>query len=153
MLDRYDILYVLIGAVIVYLVLAYRRLLPSVDSLQSLATVANTKGGNILVLLFLTLVFFFTGIGLIYWSLNRMVEGKLSADNAVLMMGLSFVLGTAFGGSFSSMLKVMSGEDPKPTPGTTTTSTTSVATGPGTVVETKVAQIKETPTETPKETP
>ena len=91
----------------------------SVQAVQELANVVNTKGGNILVLMGLTLIFFFTGIGLIFWSLNRMLEDKLTADNAVLMMGLSWVLGTAFGGSFSSMLKVMSGE---PAPGTTTTS-------------------------------
>lgn len=128
MFDRYDLLFVGVGLIIMYVVMSYRHTLPSIGAVQELANVVNTKGGNILVLLFLTLIFFFTGIGIIYWALNRMLEGKLSADNAVLMMGLSWILGTAFGGSFSSMLKVMSGEDPKPTPGTTTTSTTNVAT-------------------------
>lgn len=128
--DRWDIVFVAVGAVLVYALLAYRRVLPSIGAVQDLANVVNTKGGNILVLFVLTLIFFFTGIGLIYWSLNRMLEGKLSADNAVLMMGLSWILGTAFGGSFSSMLKVMSGDDPKPPPGTSTISTASVATVP-----------------------
>lgn len=130
MFDRYDILYIAAGIVLLYAFMAYRKVLPSVQAVQDLATLVNTKGGNILVLLFLTMVFFFTGVGLIYWALNRMQEGKLAADNAVLMMGLSWVLGTAFGGSFSSMLKVMSGENPIPPAGTTTTSTTSVATVP-----------------------
>jgi hypothetical protein len=113
---------------LIYFVLAYTKKLPSVESIQSLATVVNTKGGNILALAAFTLVFFFTGLGLIYWALNRIAEGKLTADNAVLMMGLSWILGSAFGGSFSAMLKVMSGENPPPPSGTTSTATTTATT-------------------------
>ena len=97
-----------------YALFLYLGKLPSIDSIQALANVVNTKGGNILALGMFSLVFFFTGLGLIYWSLNRMMEGKLTVDNAVLMMGLSWISGTAFGGAFSSMLKVMSGENPEP---------------------------------------
>lgn len=130
--DRWDILFTIVGAMIAYTVLAYRHALPAVSSVQELANVVNTKGGNILVLVALTMLFFFTGVGMVYWMLDRIQEGKLSVDNAVLMMGLSWVTGTAFGGAFSAMLKVMSGENPIPPAGTTTTSTTSVATVPTT---------------------
>ena len=84
--------------------------LPSVNSIQSLAQVVNTKGGNILVLGAMSMVFFYAAIHLIYWTIERMMEGKLKPENAVIMMGLTFVTGTAFGGAFSSMLKAMSGE-------------------------------------------
>jgi hypothetical protein len=87
--------------------------LPSVDSIQALAAVTNSKGGNILVLGTMSLIFFFTAMRLTYWCLDRMIDGKLTADNAVVMMGLTFVTGSAFGGSFSSMLKAMSGENAK----------------------------------------
>lgn len=127
-MSKYDFVCIIAVLAVLYLVMAYRHLLPSVISIQELANTVNTKGGNILVLLTLTLIFFFTGMGLIYWSLNRMNEGKLSADNAVLMMALSWILGTAFGGAFSSMLKVMSGENPVPPANTSTTTATSTTT-------------------------
>lgn len=97
--------------ILLYAFFQYTGKLPSIESVQALANVVNTKGGNILALAAFSLVFFFTGLGLIYWSLNRMMESKLTVDNAVLMMGLSWISGTAFGGAFSSMLKVMSGEE------------------------------------------
>lgn len=116
---------------VMFCTLMWFKKLPPVESLQNLATLVNTKGGNILVLAGFSLVFFFTSLGLIYWALNRMAEGKLSADNAVLMMALSWLLGTAFGGSFSSMLKVMTGEETQVPPPKTIekkTETTTVST-------------------------
>ncbi len=98
----------------VFCVLLWFQKLPSVESLQNLANTVNTKGGNILTLAFFTILFFFTGLGFAYWTLNRMIEGKLSADNAIVMTGMQWIMGAAFGGSFSSMLKVMSGENPEP---------------------------------------
>jgi hypothetical protein len=84
--------------------------LPSVQSIAALASVTNSKGGNILVLAAFSTLFFFSAVKMIYWSIEKMIEGKLEPANAVVMMGLTFVTGSAFGGSFSSMLKAMSGE-------------------------------------------
>lgn len=114
--------------VLTYGVLAYAGKLPAVSSIQDLSNVINSKGGNILWLGGFTLIFFSAGMGLLYWSMNRVIEGKLTPDNAVLMMGISWITGSAFGGSFSSMLKVMSGENPTPRPGTTVTEKTAVVT-------------------------
>lgn len=99
--------------VLLLTIMQWNGKLPSVDSIQALAAVTNSKGGNILVLGTMSLIFFFTAMRLTYWCLDRMIDGKLTADNAVVMMGLTFVTGSAFGGSFSSMLKAMSGENAK----------------------------------------
>ena len=114
--------------VLSYLVLALRGKLPSVEAIQEFASVINSKGGNILWLGFFTLLFFSASVSMFYWAMNRIIEGKLTPDNAVLMMGLQFVTGVAFGGSFASMLKVMSGENPSLPPGTTITEKTASVT-------------------------
>jgi hypothetical protein len=115
----------LFALIILYGILAAKHLLPSISSLQGFADLLNSKGGNILVLLILSLLFFETGVRMIYWCLERAIEGKLNADNAVMMMGVTFITGSCFGGSFSSMLKVMSGETPTIANSTTTTTTSS----------------------------
>lgn len=114
----------LIVVIVAYGILAKAKLLPSVDALQEFASMLNSKGGNILVLAGLSLLFFETAVHMTYWCLDRMNEGKLTVDNAVMMMGLTFITGSCFGGAFSSMLKVMSGENPTPHNGTTATTTT-----------------------------
>lgn len=100
---------------VAYGVFARYKLLPNIDSLQQFASMLNSKGGNILILGTMSLYFFVTGIRMTYWCLEQAVAGKLSADNAVMMMGLTFVTGSCFGGAFSAMLKVMSGDTPLPT--------------------------------------
>jgi len=112
--------YGLLGMVILaFTLLALNGKLPSNSSIQEFATIINSKGGNILWLGFFSLIFFSSAIGLFYWSMNRIIEGKLKPEDAVLMMALQFVTGSAFGGAFASMLKVMSGENPPPVNGKT----------------------------------
>jgi len=97
--------------------------LPPIETIQQLATITNTKGGNIFILATMSIIFFFTAIRMTYWCLDRVAAKAFTADNAVLMLGLSFVTGTAFGGAFSSMLKAMSGEPPIGGSSTTVSST------------------------------
>jgi hypothetical protein len=111
---------------IAYGLFAKFKILPTTEGVQDFASMLNSKGGNILILGTFSLFFFITGMRMVYWCLEQNIEGKLSADNAVMMMGITFVTGSCFGGSFSSMLKVMSGESPV----TASTSTTTTSTGP-----------------------
>ena len=111
-----------------YAILAKAKLLPTTDAMQEFASMLNSKGGNILVLAALSLLFFETAVHMTYWCLDRMQAKTLTVDNAVMMMGLTFITGSCFGGAFSSMLKVMSGENPTPHNGSTSTITSATST-------------------------
>ena len=70
------------------------------------------------------MVFFFTALRYTYWVLNRIVDGKIDATNAIVLAGFTFITGSAFGGAFTSMVKAMTGEVPAPPSGRTGTSVT-----------------------------
>ena len=99
-----------LAALIIVVACAYLKTYPSMDSLERLANLLNSKGGNILMLAFMSLFFFLIGVRFLYWTVERIIEGKLTADNAVVSLGVSWITGAAFGGAFSSMLKSMTGE-------------------------------------------
>lgn len=87
--------------------------LPSTDSIQALATISATKGGNIIILLVMSLAFFYSGLRLIYYCLGQSIDGKVATDNAVMMLAITFVTGTAFGATLGALLKTMTGENVK----------------------------------------
>lgn len=95
---------------IVLAIMQWKGKLPSTDSIQSIATTVNSKGGNILVLAGLSLIFFFTGMRFLYFLIAKIIDGKLTPDNAVAVTGINWVTGAAFGMAFSSLLKAMTGE-------------------------------------------
>jgi hypothetical protein len=99
--------------IILWAFLQWHGKLPSAESIQSLATVMATKGGNILILTGMGFVFFFAGLRLIYYCLSLSIDGKVSTDNAVMMLAITFVTGTAFGGTQGALLKTMTGENVK----------------------------------------
>jgi len=131
----------IVGTLLVFwLILRLTRSEPGVYSMKMFINLANSKGGNILVLLFLSVYFFRAAMNLFYHGLGLVEAGKFDSTNAVLMMALQFVTGVAFGGAFSAMLKTMSPEDSRtPLPGqlagssssasSSTTSSTSTRTG------------------------
>lgn len=84
---------------------------PSISDILSIVSVVNSRGGNILVLGGISLYFFTTAVRMFQFSLHEVAEKRLTPDNAVLMMGLQFVTGVAFGGAFGAMLKAMTGGD------------------------------------------
>ena len=97
--------------ILAYMLAAKLKVLPTVQGFQEFVSTFNTKAGNIFILGAMSLLFFETAVHMTYWCLDRLSEGKLTVDNAVMMLGLTFVTGSCFGGSFGAMLKVMSGED------------------------------------------
>lgn len=112
----------------IFTVMWWCRRFPSVDTVQQLATIINSRGGNILWLGIFSMVFFFTALRYTYWVLNRIVDGKIDATNAIVLAGFTFITGSAFGGAFTSMVKAMTGEVPAPPSGGTSTLVTQSST-------------------------
>ncbi len=119
------------GLVIAYGLMSYFKLLPSIEALRSTAEVLNTKGGNILLLTGMSMIFFFIGMRFIYWSVDMIIDGKLTADNAMALTGVSWVTGTVFGGAFGALLKTMTGDSPTTTPTHSTETKTTTIEGTG----------------------
>lgn len=99
--------------VFVWSVLQARGKTPSVSSLQDLASAINSRGGNIIVLLGLTLIFHLTGMRFIYYVIGQIELGKVTASDAIVALGVTYITGTCFGGAFGALLKTMTGESSK----------------------------------------
>lgn len=123
-------LLILIGGVGIF---SHFKLWPSVATVRDVAELMNAKGGIILMLGGMSMVFFFTGMRWLYWSTMLIVEKKLGADNALVLNGFNWVSGAAFMGAFGAMLSAMKGEPPQPpiqTSSSTTTKTETAVTPP-----------------------
>ena len=96
--------------VLLFVILLWYKKLPAISSWHEFFNAVNSRGGNIVLLGILSIAFFRAAMQMFYWSMDKIVDGKLSADNAILLAGVTFVTGSAFGGAFSSMLKGMTGE-------------------------------------------
>lgn len=94
-------------------VMQWYRKLPSVDSIQELASVVNSRGGNIMVLGIFSFVFFMSALRFTYWFMEKATTGKISAQDTLGLAAFTWVTGTAFGGAFTSMVKAMTGENTK----------------------------------------
>lgn len=139
--------------VLLYCLFLYLDRLPSMDSLQKFVTMLDTKGGNIAVLVLLAFYFFHDAQVMYYLVLDKIKDGTITADNGIALNGLMFATG-AFSGVSGALLKVMSGADPKPSPGTTVTEKTAVVTTtsePVIAAEVKPEVKAEVKSETPKE--
>lgn len=110
-----------------YSLLLHFGKLPSMEAVQKFVTMLDTKGGNILVLVALALYFFHDAQVMYYIVIDKIKDGTITADNGIALNGLMFATG-AFSGVSGALLKVMSGADPKPSPGTTVTEKTVAAT-------------------------
>jgi len=103
------------GAVIFFtlVIMQWYKKLPSVDSIQELASVMNSRGGNIMVLGSFSVFFFFSALRFTYWFMEKSADGKLSPQDTLGLAAFTWITGTAFGGSFTSMVKAMTGENTK----------------------------------------
>lgn len=93
------------------LVLQLRGKAPKMSSMREFVNLANTRGGNIVVLSVFSIWFFQSSMRLFYYAFDEVAEKRLTVDNALIMMALQFVTGAAFGGAFGAMLKTMTGSD------------------------------------------
>jgi hypothetical protein len=108
LLDRSPLFLLLLLTVFVF-VLAYTRRLPPIWDIKLMLSTVNDKGGQILLLVSLSCWFFSVAMKMFYFAIQKVADKSLTPDNAVLLMGLTFVTGTAFGGSFGAFLKTLDG--------------------------------------------
>jgi hypothetical protein len=107
-LTRWDFYFTFLVAV--YVLLKMTNNLPAVESIRRLMSALDDRGGNIVVLVALTVWFFAQAIYMFYFAINMIGSGKIDGKDAVLLMGLQFVTGVAFGGSFGALLKTLNGQ-------------------------------------------
>lgn len=115
---------------LVWLILMLSRRAPEISTVRTFLDMVSDRGGVIVLLGGMSLYFFISAMRFFYVALDLMIEKKLDAQNAIVLMGIQFVTGTAFGGSFGAMLKTMNGNAPPPSNTTTTTTSTTTPTAP-----------------------
>jgi len=74
----------------------------------------NSKGGNILALLILTILGGGMSIRLFYYLIQLSVDGKLQQDNSFALMGLTFLTNNLTGAFAGALLKTMTGDSVAP---------------------------------------
>lgn len=92
-------------------ILIWFNKLPAPIIVKHYLSALNERGGNILILFLLSTWFFAASQRMFYYAFWAMEEKKLEPENAVLMMGLQWAMGTAFGGAVSVLYKTMTGSD------------------------------------------
>ena len=110
-----------------FLFMWYQGKLPSTGQIQDFATIMNSRGGNIIILMIAS-VYFFHRAEVMYYNVVEMIRANtIASDNGIALNGLTFDTG-AFGSAFGALLKTMSPDAPSPansaTTGTTSTTTT-----------------------------
>lgn len=99
--------------IILWAVMQWNKKLPSMQAVQELASVLNSRGGNIMVLGSFSVLFFISSIKFAYWITSKQIDGKVSVELALATATFSWLTGSAFGGAFTSMVKAMTGENTK----------------------------------------
>jgi hypothetical protein len=100
--------FLFIGLVLV--VFGWFGKLPTAETLTKLMEVINTRGGNIMLLLFGTILGTSATMRLFYYVIQLSVDGKVMQDNVFALMGLTFLSGTITGGFMGALLKTMTGD-------------------------------------------
>lgn len=124
--DKLDI-YIALGAAIVAMIVtatitaAFKDKLPSVTTLQEVATIFNTKGGIILVLLMMWGVTLSGTVAFGIWVIAKGIDPQ----HAVVLTILGMLVSQAFGNVNGSLFTMLKGEDPAPRAGTSSAVTTS----------------------------
>lgn len=103
----------------VYLILVFTKKMPAMNSFKNFVDTVNSAGGHILLLAIFSIYFFKVAMQFFYNALN-LPDEIITKRDAILMTGIAFVTGTAFGGAWGALLKTMTGAkaDGMPTPPT-----------------------------------
>jgi hypothetical protein len=94
--------------VLVYLVLVFGNKMPGMAAFKDFVDAINTAGGHIFLLSLFSLYFFRTAMRFFLHVLGLSDE-VVTKQNAVIMTGIAFLTGTAFGGAWAALIKTMSG--------------------------------------------
>ena len=101
--------YVVLGVMLlVYLVLVFSGKMPSMKSFQEFADTINSAGGHIIILSLFSVWFFATAMRFFFHVLS-LPDETITKHDAIIMTGVGFVTGTAFGGAWGALIKTMSG--------------------------------------------
>src|ERR1700689_2747377 len=116
---------------LVWTVLILRSKAPSTDSFRDFVNVWNSRGGNIMVLLCLSIYTFRVGMRFFYHAIDLVSTGKLDEKSALLMLGVQWVTGSVFGLFAGALIKTMTGQEggtPVPPAAPSSSITTSTST-------------------------
>lgn len=103
--QEYAVLALFIG---VYLLLVFRNRMPSMGVFKEFVDAINTAGGHIVLLAIFSFYFFRTAMRFFFHVLG-LPDEVVTKQNAVIMTGIAFLTGTAFGGAWGALIKTMSG--------------------------------------------
>jgi hypothetical protein len=96
------------GIAAIYLILVFGRKLPSMRTFKDFLDAINSAGGHIFLLSVFSIYFFKVAMQFIYHVL-AIQTNSVSKSDAIIMAGITFVTGTAFGGAWGALLKTMTG--------------------------------------------
>ena len=82
--------------------------LPTIETYRQLALIAETHGGQIIILTALTAFFFLVSMGFAYYTMDALIDGTIKPDNALVMVILTWATGGAFGATIGALIKTMS---------------------------------------------
>jgi hypothetical protein len=125
----------------VWAVLAARGKLPAIGTFRDFVNVWNSRGGNIIVLLALSLYSFRVAMRFFYHVVGLISSGKLDEKSATMMLGVQFVTGSVFGLFAGALIKTMTGSEG----GTITPAALPPNTEKSVIVKTESASPKEKP--------
>ena len=121
MIDKLDI-YLIAGTLLLAtfgfaFVMLWQKRYPSVETLEALASIFNTKGG---IIMFLWLAWWLTLLITICFGTWVIVKG-VDPQHGVVITILGMLVAQAFGNVNGALFKTMTGEEPRPPAGTSTT--------------------------------
>lgn len=109
-------------ALVLFFLLAWFKRLPNVEAMTKFMESLNTKGGNLLVLSFFTLVFGITSIRVFLYLLDLSVHHLIDTNNTYALQFIAWVTTSLTIGFIAALLKSMTGDaatPSKPAPDTT----------------------------------
>jgi hypothetical protein len=99
----------------VYLLLVFRNKMPNMSTFKDFVDAINTAGGHIVLLSVFSFYFFRTAMRFFLHVLG-LPDEVVTKNNAIIMTGIGFLTGTAFGGAWGALIKTMSGGKANGTP-------------------------------------
>lgn len=94
--------------IVIYLLLVFRNKMPSMGAFKEFVDAINTAGGHIFLLSLFSLYFFRTAMRFFFHVLS-LPDEEITKHEAIIMTGIGFLTGTAFGGAWGALIKTMSG--------------------------------------------
>lgn len=85
----------------------WTKRLPTIDSYKQASAVAETHGGQIIILTILGALFSFMTVGFGYYVIDGRIDGTLKSDDATVIQIFGFMSGTA-GAIWGALIKTMS---------------------------------------------